>query len=132
MVEAGAGGSIVNFSSTAGRVGRPMASVYALTKAALLNLTRSSALALAPYGVRVNAVTPGIVETPMVQAIRATRAELLGTTAAAIREGWEESIPLGRLGDPSEVAEVAAFLLSDASSYVTGEQIGATGGTDGS
>ena len=132
MVEAGHGGSIVNFSSTAGRVGRPLASVYALTKAAVANMTRSAALALAPHRVRVNAVTPGIIETPMVEAIRDARAEVLDTTPAAIQAGWETAIPLGRLGRSTEVAEVVAFLLSDASSYVTGEEIGATGGTDGS
>lgn len=132
MVEAGTRGSIVNFSSTAGRVGRPLASVYALTKAAIINLTRSGALALAPHGVRVNAVTPGIVETPMIEAIRQRRADVQGTTPEAIQQGWEQSVPLGRLGTPAEVAETVAFLLSDASSYITGEQIGITGGTDGS
>jgi NAD(P)-dependent dehydrogenase (short-subunit alcohol dehydrogenase family) len=132
LVQAGDGGSIVNFSSTAGRVGRPLASVYALTKAAVRNMTRSAALALAADGVRVNAVTPGIVETPMIEAIIEARASVLATTPAAIYEGWEAVVPLGRLGRPTEVAEIVAFLLSDASSYVTGEEIGATGGTDGS
>jgi NAD(P)-dependent dehydrogenase (short-subunit alcohol dehydrogenase family) len=132
MVQAGSGGSIVNFSSTAGRVGRPLASVYALTKSAVRNMTRSAAVALAAEGVRVNAVTPGIVETPMVEAIRHARAAVVGTTPEAIQRGWEAAVPLGRLGTPDEVAEIVAFLLSDASSYGTGEEIGATGGTDGS
>jgi NAD(P)-dependent dehydrogenase (short-subunit alcohol dehydrogenase family) len=132
MVDAGRGGSIVNFSSTAGRVGRPLASPYAASKAAILNLTRSVALGLAPHNVRVNAVTPGIIETPMVESIRVSRAELLRTTPEAVLETWEQAIPLGRLGTPEEVAEIVVFLLSDAASYVTGEQLGATGGTDGS
>ena len=131
MVEARNGGSIVNFSSTAGRVGRPLASVYALTKAAIINVTRSGALALAPHGVRVNAVTPGIIETPMLAAVRERRAEVVGTTQEAIQQSWEQSVPLGRLGTAAEVAETVCFLLSDASSYITGEQLGITGGTDG-
>jgi D-sorbitol dehydrogenase (acceptor) len=131
MVATG-GGSVVNFSSTAGRVGRPLASHYAATKAAILNLTRSTAVALAPHGVRVNAVCPGLVETPMIQSIREERTRLLDTTPDEVQRHWEQTIPLGRLGTPEEVAEIVVFLLSDASSYVTGEQIGATGGTDGS
>jgi NAD(P)-dependent dehydrogenase (short-subunit alcohol dehydrogenase family) len=131
MVDAGRGGSIVNFSSTAGRAGRPLASVYALTKAAIVSLTRSTALALAPHDIRVNAVSPGIVDTPMVETIRRERAAPLDTTPEELRERWERAIPLGRLGTATEVAEVVVFLLSDASSYVTGEEIGITGGSDG-
>lgn len=126
------GGSIVNFSSTAGRVGRPLASHYAAAKAGILTLTRSVAVGLAPMGVRVNAVCPGLIETPMIDRITRERAELLGTTPQAVVERWRETIPMGRLGTPEEVAFIVCFLLSDASSYVTGEHIGATGGTDGS
>jgi D-sorbitol dehydrogenase (acceptor) len=132
MVDAGRGGSIVNFSSTAGRVGRPLATHYAATKAAILNLTRSVAVALAPHGVRVNAVCPGLIETPMIESIRRERTRLLDTTPEEVQRHWEQTVPLGRLGTAGEVAEIVAFLLSDAASYVTGEQIGATGGTDGS
>jgi NAD(P)-dependent dehydrogenase (short-subunit alcohol dehydrogenase family) len=131
MVDAGRGGSIVNFSSTSARVGRPLATVYGLTKAAILNMTSSTALALASHGIRVNAVTPGIIDTPMVETVRRERAAPLDTTPAELRARWERATPLGRLGTPPEVAEVVVFLLSDAASYVTGEELGITGGNDG-
>jgi NAD(P)-dependent dehydrogenase (short-subunit alcohol dehydrogenase family) len=125
-------GSIVNFSSTAGRYPRPMAAHYAAAKAAVLLLTRSAAVALAPSNVRVNAVCPGLIETPMINRIRHERSGLLGVSADAIQERWEELVPMHRLGEASEVADVVTFLLSDHASYVTGEGIGITGGTDAS
>jgi D-sorbitol dehydrogenase (acceptor) len=126
------GGSIVNFSSTAGRALRPMASHYAATKAAVISFTRSTAVALAPQGVRVNAVVPGLIETPMVARIREERSELLDTTPEEVQERWRATVPMARLGRPDEVAELVVYLLSDAAGYVTGESIGITGGTDGS
>lgn len=125
-------GSIVLFSSTAGRVGRPLASHYAAAKAGILNLTRSAAVALGPSGIRVNAVCPGLVETPMIARIREERSSLHTIDVADVQQRWESTIPLGRLGSPNDVAECVAFLLSDAASYITGEQFGITGGTDGS
>ena len=126
------GGSAVLFSSTAGRVGRPLSAHYAASKAAVLSLVASASAALAPAGIRVNAVSPGLVETPMLQGIRAARAEQGAASPEAVRAEWENRIPLGRIGSPSEVAEVVAFLLSDAASYVTGEDFGIHGGLLGS
>ncbi|MET9538344.1 glucose 1-dehydrogenase [Streptomyces sp. NPDC006553] len=110
--EAG-GGSIVNVSSTAGRVGVPGHAAYGATKFGLRGLSRSAARDLAPYGVRVNSVHPGAVDTPM-------------TTAVADRD-WSH-IPLGRMGRPEEVGELVAFLLSEASSYMTGAEFTIDGG----
>lgn len=123
-------GSVVNFSSTAGRYPRPIAAHYAASKAAVLSFTRSAAVALAPDNVRVNCVCPGLIETPMIQGIRHARATMLGTTPEAITERWTSLIPMGRLGTAEEVAQVVCFLLSDHASYVTGEAVGITGGTD--
>jgi len=126
------GGSAVLFSSTAGRVGRPLAAAYAASKAATVSLVRSTAVALADAGVRVNAVSPGLIETPMLQDIRVARTEQGAESPEAVRAEWERRVPLGRLGTPAEVAEVVAFLVSDASAYVTGEDLGIHGGLQGS
>lgn len=131
MVEQGRG-SIVNLASTAARVGRPHAAHYAMAKAAVVALTRSAAAALGPAGVRVNALCPGLIETPMIDRIRSERAHVFDTTPDAVQSRWESMIPMGRLGTADEVAAIAAFLLSDAAGYVTGESIGIHGGTDGS
>lgn len=124
------GGSIVNFASTAARIPRPLSSHYAASKAAVVSLSRSAAEALAGLGVRVNAVCPGTIETPMIEAVRRARASLLGVTPEEIDAGWRTGHPMGRLGTPEEVAEVVTFLLSDAASFVNGESVGVTGGLD--
>jgi NAD(P)-dependent dehydrogenase (short-subunit alcohol dehydrogenase family) len=129
MVAAG-GGSIVNFASTAARIPRPLSSHYAASKAAVVSVTRSAAAALAADGVRVNAICPGVIATPMIEAILDDRADRFGTTAQSIAGEWTEAHPMGRLGEPREVAEVVAFLLSDAAGYVTGESVGVNGGSD--
>jgi NAD(P)-dependent dehydrogenase (short-subunit alcohol dehydrogenase family) len=123
-------GSIVNFASTAARVPRPLSAHYAASKAAVVSITRSAAAALGGHGVRVNAVAPGVIETPMIDFVRRERARLLRTTPEAIDESLRAPNPMGRLGTANEVAEVVVFLLADSSSYVNGESIGVTGGTD--
>jgi D-sorbitol dehydrogenase (acceptor) len=124
------GGSIVNFASTAARVPRPLSSHYAASKAAVVSFSRSAGAALAKHGVRVNAVCPGVIETPMIEAVRQDRAQLFETAAAEIDASWRAAHPMGRLGRPQEVAEVVVFLLTDAAAYVNAESIGVNGGTD--
>ena len=114
-----AGASIVNVASVAAITGL-YTLAYATSKWALRGLTQTVAAELAPLGIRVNAIHPGYIRTPM------TATAPAGTEAANIR-----LVPLGRPGAPEEVAEVVAFLLSDASSYVSGAELAVDGGFSG-
>jgi 3-oxoacyl-[acyl-carrier protein] reductase len=111
-------GSIVNMSSIAGRAYMDVVGVhYSATKAALIGFTRHLAGELGPYGVRVNAVGPGRIETPMVQAI--------GESA---NKRWVDQTPMGRLGQPEEVADLVLYLTSNEASFVTGQICDVAGG----
>ena len=110
-------GCIVNISSIWGLRGASCEVTYACTKAAIVGLTRSLALELAPSGIRVNAVAPGCIETDMVRALgEDTRAMLV------------EETPLGRLGTPEDIAHAVSFLASDRASFLTGRILTADGG----
>lgn len=124
------GGSIVNFASTAARVPRPMSSHYAASKAAVVSISRSAATAWADRGIRVNSICPGVIATPMIDAILQEQSSRAGVTPAELEQTWNALNPMGRLGEPGEVAELVTFLLSDRSSYITGESIGVNGGAD--
>lgn len=113
--------SIVNFTSIAGwNSGGPGAGVYGTSKAAVTTLTRALAKDLAEYGIRVNAVSPGTIDTPFHQATKEKNLELFNS--------WKNNILMKRFGDASEVASVIDFLLSDMSSFLTGEIIQINGG----
>ena len=123
------GGAIVNVASGAGKTGSTHeAAVYGASKAAVLSLTRSFAHRYARDGVRVNAVCPGLVDTPMNADVVEAIAPLRGVEADAYASSRLGMVPLGRLADPREVAEVIVFLLSDAASYMTGQSVNVTGG----
>ena len=119
MVKAG-GGAIVNMRSVNGVMAIPTIASYNASKGAINQLTRVMALSLADHGIRVNAVAPGTIATEL-----ANRA-VLGSEEASAR--IMSRTPLRRLGEPDEVAEVVAFLLSSASSYMTGEIVHVDGG----
>lgn len=110
-------GCIVNISSIWGLRGASCETVYACTKAALIALTRSLALELAPSGIRVNCVAPGVIDTDMVQ--------VLGQDT--LRDLAEQT-PLGRLGTPEDVAQAVAFFASERASFITGQVLTADGG----
>ncbi len=112
-------GAIVNVVSIAGHTGGgPGAGAYAASKAALAAYTKSLAKELAPHGVRVNAIAPGVIDTPFHEVF---------STPEMIRS-FVSTIPLGRVGTPAECATVIAFLASDAASYIVGETIDVNGG----
>ena len=115
-----AGGSIINISSLVSTLGFPSASVYSGTKGAVDAITRSLAKELAPRGIRVNTINPGMVETE-------------GTHSAGIAEGdmrknLEAQTPLGRIGQPRDIAGMAVFLASSDASWITGETFVIAGG----
>jgi NAD(P)-dependent dehydrogenase (short-subunit alcohol dehydrogenase family) len=123
------GGAIVNIASGAGKTGTTVeAAVYSATKAAVLSITRTFSAAWAARNVRVNAVCPGVIETPMNEVVLDSIAAARGTTREQIEQARTAAIPLGRTAAASEVADVVAFLLSDAAGYMTGQSINVTGG----
>jgi 3-oxoacyl-[acyl-carrier protein] reductase len=110
-------GSIVNIASVVGQMGNPGQANYAASKAGLIGLTKSLAKEFAPRGVRVNAVAPGFIRTAMTDAL-----------PEDVQSQMKQIIPLGRFGEPGDVAGVVLFLVSDTSAYVTGQVINCDGG----
>ena len=121
-------GKIVNFSSIAGRRGRPLSTHYAATKAAIISITQSAALALAPYRINVNAVCPGIVPTPMWTQIDQDRGRLFGAKEGEAMAAFIQQVPLKRAATPEDLAGVVAFLCSPDADYITGQAINVDGG----
>ena len=118
-------GSIINLASWAGKTGNPYFAGYSASKFAVIGLTQSLAREMAPHGIRVNAICPGIViDTAMRSAIEAQQRQY-GLPETSDRA---KSIPIGRVSVPDDVARVAAFLASDEASYMTGESINLSGG----
>lgn len=121
-------GSIVILASASSRQASFATSVYNTSKTALHGLTRVMALELGPSGVRVNAVSPGVVDTPMWDLIDRERAALLGKKSGEVMAEAIERIPLGRIETPEDVAGFVSYLLSDQANYMTGQNISYDGG----
>ncbi|MFQ5890977.1 MAG: glucose 1-dehydrogenase [Gemmatimonadota bacterium] len=120
MLENG-GGAIINNASVAGLIGFPGLSSYVASKHAVIGLTRSAALEYAPLGIRVNAVAPAVIETPMFDRLAAAGGEELRERVLALH-------PVGRFGSPAEVAQAVVWLASPESSFVTGITVPVDGG----
>ncbi|XP_063830513.1 estradiol 17-beta-dehydrogenase 8 [Ostrinia nubilalis] len=117
MAAASLPGSIINISSIIGKYGNMGQTNYAASKAGVIGMTQSAAKELGKSNIRVNAILPGFIKTPMVD-----------TVPEKVLQGILKLVPLGRMGKPSELAEVITFLASDKSSFVTGAAIDVTGG----
>jgi meso-butanediol dehydrogenase/(S,S)-butanediol dehydrogenase/diacetyl reductase len=121
-------GCIVNMTSISGLGPRPDQTHYAAAKAGVISLTTSAALTFAPYGITVNAVCPGIVDTPLTQQIHTDRGRLAGISLEESLARKVAHIPLGRIETPEDVAGVVAFLVSPDGAYITGQTIVVDGG----
>ena len=116
-------GRVVNIASDAGRVGSSMEAVYSGAKGGIIAFTKTMAREMARSGVTLNVVCPGPTETPLLEALTGS-----GDQGARIHEGLKRAIPLGRLGQPEDIAGMVAFLASDEAAYITGQVISVSGG----
>ncbi len=128
LVEQDRAGSIINLASNSGLMPKLEQLDYGASKAAVISMSRSAALSLGPKKIRVNAIAPGVIDTPMTQAIAQMRSEIRGIPPEETLRPVVESLPLKRMGSAAEVAQVALFLASDESSFVTGQVYVVDGG----
>jgi D-sorbitol dehydrogenase (acceptor) len=128
MIKQGRGGKIINVASQAGRRGEALVLTYCASKAAVISMTQSMGLALAEHKINVNAIAPGIVDTPLWESNDRRFAELLGMEIGEPKRTFVASIPLGRIEQPEDVAGMAAFLASPDSDYITQQTYNVDGG----
>jgi acetoin reductase-like protein len=127
MVKQG-NGKIINLASQAGRRGEALALSYCMSKAAVISINQSAALALAPYKINVNAVAPGVVDTPFWVEVDKKFAKIQGLPVGEPKRRAIEAIPLGRMEQPEDVAKVVSFLAGPDSDYMTGQTVNVDGG----
>ncbi|MES4901095.1 MULTISPECIES: glucose 1-dehydrogenase [unclassified Streptomyces] len=127
-LEAAGGGTIVNTASYVALSGMAFLTSYAATKAAVVGMTRVAAMELSPKGIRVNAMCPGAIDTPMTNPAQLDPGADLAEASAAVDGLYKKLVPMGRIGRPEEVARLALFLSSDDSSYITGQPFVVDGG----
>ncbi len=123
------GGAVINMASQAGRRGEALVSHYCATKAAVISYTQSAALAMAPQGIRVNAISPGVIDTPMWQHVDSLFARYENLPLGEKKKQVGLAVPLGYMGAPSDVAGAAIFLASDDASYITAQTLNVDGGS---
>lgn len=128
MIAQGRGGKIINLASQAGRRGEALVLAYCASKACVISMTQSMALALAPHKINVNAIAPGIVDTPFWDEVDKQFARLLNMEVGEPKRTFVKSIPLGRIEQPEDVAGVAVFLASVDSDYMTQQCLNVDGG----
>ncbi len=127
MSKAG-GGKIINLASQAGRRGEALVLAYCASKACVISMTQSIALALAPHKINVNAIAPGIVDTPFGDEVDRQFAKLLNMEVGEPKRTFVQSIPLGRIERPEDVTGIAVFLASSEADYITQQTFNVDGG----
>jgi NAD(P)-dependent dehydrogenase (short-subunit alcohol dehydrogenase family) len=128
MVGGGTQGAVVNMASQAGRRGEALVSHYCASKAAVISYTQSAALAMAPHGIRVNGIAPGVIATPMWSRVDALFARYENLPLGEKRKRVGEAVPLGHMGEPEDICGAAVFLASDDAAYVTAQTLNVDGG----
>jgi D-sorbitol dehydrogenase (acceptor) len=128
MVAQGRGGKIINLASQAGRRGEALVSVYCASKAAVISLTQSAGLALIPYGINVNGISPGVADTPMWNEVDALFAKYENRPPGEKKRLVGEAVPFGRMGLPEDHVGAAVFLASSDSDYVVAQTLNVDGG----
>ena len=128
LVAASKTGSVINLASQAGRRGEALVSHYCASKAAVISYTQSAALAMAPHGIRVNGIAPGVVDTPMWGTVDALFARYEGLAPGEKKRAVGQAVPLGRMGRPQDVAGAAVFLASAEAAYITAQTVNVDGG----
>lgn len=129
MVAHGTRGAVINMSSQAGRRGEALVSHYCATKAAVISYTQSAALAMAPHHIRVNALSPGVIDTPMWAHVDGLFAKYEGLPIGEKKKRVGLAVPLGYMGHPADICGPAVFLASEESSYVTAQTLNVDGGS---
>ncbi|MBJ7536927.1 L-iditol 2-dehydrogenase [Marinomonas transparens] len=128
MVKENLSGKIINMASQAGRRGEPLVSHYCATKAAVISYTQSAALALASHGINVNAISPGVINTPMWKEVDSLFAKYESLAIGEKKAAVGKAVPLGYMGYPEQVASLALFLASSGSDYITAQTYNIDGG----
>jgi NAD(P)-dependent dehydrogenase (short-subunit alcohol dehydrogenase family) len=128
MINAGRGGKIINFSSQAGRRGEPRVAVYCATKAAVISLTQSMALELIKHRINVNAIAPGVIDTPMWDQVDALFAKYDNLEIGEKKKQVGAAVPFGRMGVPEDIVGAAVFLASSDSDYIVAQTLNVDGG----
>jgi D-sorbitol dehydrogenase (acceptor) len=128
MVKQGQGGKIVNFASQAGRRGEPLVTVYCATKAAVISITQSTGLALIKHKINVNAIAPGVIDTPMWDLVDSQFAKYENLPIGEKKRQVGRAVPYGRMGLPEDIVGAAMFLASDDADYIVAQTLNVDGG----
>jgi NAD(P)-dependent dehydrogenase (short-subunit alcohol dehydrogenase family) len=130
LLKAAGGGSIINLSSAAGRLGYPLRTPYAASKWAVIGFTSSLAMELGPHNIRVNALLPGLVHGERIRGVIAARAEAQGVAYDEMEQQYLDQVSLRRMVAPGDVAAMALFLCSEAGRNISGQSLGVCGNVE--